>query len=102
MPRAGTYATHGDPVIDNQAYLTHGMLWQGEPTIDRYKTLTHRYDPVSDEFATDLPDPSHRRGGATSGVINGTLYVVGGHIKRFDRNGLHDCVAHNEAYTPGE
>ena len=33
---------------------------------------------------------------------NGTLYVVGGHIKRFDRNGLHDCVAHNEAYTPGE
>ncbi|WP_049898795.1 Kelch repeat-containing protein [Halococcus agarilyticus] len=102
MPEAGTYATHGDPVIGNQAYLTHGMFWQGRPTVDRYETAAHRYDPVNDEFATDLPEPTHRRGGATSGVIDGTLYVVGGHIKRFDQNGLHDCVAHNEAYTPGE
>jgi hypothetical protein len=102
MPEAGTYATHGDPVIGNQAYLTHGMFWQGRPTIDRYETAAHRYDPVNDEFATDLPEPRHRRGGATSGVIDGTLYVVGGHIKRFDRDGLHDCVAHNEAYTPRE
>ena len=100
MPEAGTYATHGDPVIGNQAYLTHGMFWQGRPTVERYETAAHRYDPVNDAFATDLPEPTHLRGGATSGVIDGTLYVVGGHIKRFDRNGLHDCVAHNEAYTP--
>ncbi|EMA46279.1 Kelch repeat-containing protein [Halococcus saccharolyticus] len=102
MPRAGTYATHGDPVIGNRAYLTNGMFWEGEPTIDRYETVAHRYDPASDSFVTDLPRPSHRRGGATSGVIDGTLYVVGGHIKRFDQNGLHDCVAYNEAFTPGE
>ena len=100
MPQAGTYATHSNPVIDNQAYLTHGMFWEGRPTIDRYETVANRYDPASDSFETDLPEPTYRRGGAISGVIDGTLYVVGGHIKRFDRNGLHDCVAYNEAYTP--
>jgi hypothetical protein len=100
MPRPGTYATHSNPVIDNRAYLTHGMFWQGESTIDRYKLVAHRYDPVADSFETDLPEPNHRRGGATAGVIDGTLYVVGGHLKRFDQDGLHDCVAYNEAYTP--
>ena len=100
MPQAGTYATHSNPVIDNQAYLTHGMFWEGRPTIDRYETVAHRYDPASDSFETDLSEPTYRRGGAVSGVIDGTLYVVGGHIKRFDRNGLHDCVAYNETYTP--
>jgi hypothetical protein len=100
LPRAGTYATHSNPVIDGQAYLTHGMFWEGESTIERYKPIAHRYDPVEDGFETDLPEPTHLRGGATSGVIDGTLYVVGGHIKRFEQNGLHDCVAHNEAYTP--
>ncbi len=100
-PRPGTYATHSNPVIDNRAYLTHGMFWEGESTIDRYKLLAHRYDPGTDEFETELPEPTHRRGGAVSGVIDGTLYVVGGHIKRFEQDGLHDCVPYNEAYTPG-
>lgn len=100
MPRPGTYATHSNPVIDNRAYLSHGMFWEGEPTVERYETVTHRYDPAADDFETDLPEPTHRRGGATSGVIDGTLYVVGGHIKRFEQNGLHDCVAYNEAYSP--
>jgi hypothetical protein len=100
LPRAGTYATHSNPVIGGRAYLTHGMFWEGESTVDRYKPIAHRYDPVEDGFETDLPEPTHLRGGATSGIIDGTLYVVGGHIKRFDQNGLHDCVAHNEAYTP--
>lgn len=99
-PRPGTYATHSNPVIDNRAYLTHGMFWQGESTIERYETVAHRYDPVDDRFETDLPEPSHRRGGATSGVIDGTLYVVGGHLKRFEQDGLHDCVVYNEAYSP--
>ncbi|EMA54251.1 hypothetical protein [Halococcus thailandensis] len=100
LPRAGTYATHSNPVIDGQAYLTHGMFWEGESTIDRYKPIAHRYDPTADRFTTDLPKPTHLRGGATSGVVDGTLYVVGGHIKRFDENDLHDCVDYNEAYTP--
>jgi hypothetical protein len=99
-PRPGTYATHSNPVIDNSAYLTHGMFWEGDSTIDRYKLLAHRYDPVTDSFETDLPEPSHRRSGSVSGVIDGTLYVVGGHIKRFEQDGLHDCVGYNEAYTP--
>jgi hypothetical protein len=102
MPRSGTYATHSNPVINDHAYLTHGMFWEGTPTTERYKLVAHRYDPASDSFETDLPEPTHRQGGATSGVIDGTLYVVGGHIKRFDRNGLHDCVAYNEAYTPSK
>jgi hypothetical protein len=100
LPRSGTYATHSNPVIDGQAYLTHGMFWEGESTIDRYKPIAHRYDPAADRFTTDLPEPTHLRGGATSGVVDGTLYVVGGHIKRFDENDLHDCVDYNEAYTP--
>jgi hypothetical protein len=99
-PRPGTYATHSNPVIDNSAYLTHGMFWEGDSTIDRYKLLAHRYDPVTDSFETDLPEPSHRRSGSVSGVIDGALYVVGGHIKRFEQDGLHDCVGYNEAYTP--
>ena len=100
MPMAGTYATHSNPVIENRAYLTHGMFWEGASTIDRYKPIAHRYDPVSDTFETDLPKPTHLRGGATSGVIDGTLYVVGGHLKRFSEDDLHDCVVYNEAYTP--
>ena len=100
MPRAGTYATHSNPVIDGRAYLSHGMFWEGEPTVERYEALAHRYDPETDTFETDLPRPTHLRGGAVSGVIDGTLYVVGGHIKRFEQGGLHDCVAYNETYTP--
>ena len=100
LPRSGTYATHSNPVIDGQAYLTHGMFWEGESTVERYKPMAHCYDPAADSFETDLPEPTHLRGGATSGIIDGTLYVVGGHIKRFEQDGLHDCVAHNEAYTP--
>jgi hypothetical protein len=101
LPMAGTYATHGNPVIDNRVYLTHGMFWQGIPSMDRYGLVAHRYDPERDAFETDLARPSHRRGGATTGVIDDTLYVVGGHLKRFDReDGLHDAVAFNEAYRP--
>ena len=100
LPRSGTYATHSNPVIDGQAYLTHGMFWEGESTVERYKPIAHRYDPAADRFETDLPEPAHLRGGATSGVVDGTLYVVGGHIKRFEQDGLHDCVGYNEAYTP--
>jgi len=99
-PRPGTYATHSNPVIQNEVYLTHGMFWEDRSTIDRYELVAHRYDPVADSFSTDLPTPQYLRGGATCGVIDGNLYVVGGHLKRFDQNGLHDAVAYNESFTP--
>ena len=100
IPRQGVYATHSNPVIRNQVYLTHGMFWEGRSTIDRYKLAAHRYDPVADTFDTELSRPQHLRGGASCGVIDETLYVVGGHLKRFDEEGLHDAVAYNEAFTP--
>jgi N-acetylneuraminic acid mutarotase len=100
IPIQGIYATHSNPVISNQVYLTHGMVWESGSTIYRYKLTAHRYDPVTDTFDTELPRPQYLRGGASCGVIDETLYVVGGHLKRFDQDGLHDAVAYNEAFTP--
>lgn len=93
-PRAGYYATRNDPVIDNEVYLTHGLFGT---TNAGYLLVCHRYDPESNAFETSLPAPSVRRASATDGVIGGTLYVAGGHVKP---DSFHDCTAANEALTP--
>lgn len=99
-PRAGNYAATDDPVVDGTVYLTHGSFWVDTPSVDAYDAACHAYDPVADEFETDFASPEHLRGGAVDAVVDDTLYVVGGHVKRYDRNGFHDCKTANEAFTP--
>lgn len=99
-PQAGGYGTTSNPVVGDQVYLTHGLFWSGTPTVEDFATVCHRYDPTTDSFATDLVEPRYPRFGATSGVIDDALYVVGGHVKRYDQGGLHECQPYNEAFAP--
>ncbi|WP_458189861.1 hypothetical protein [Haladaptatus sp. NG-WS-4] len=99
-PLPGIYGTTSNPVVDGVVYLTHGLFWKGNPSVDSYATVCHRYDSRTDRFRTSLPEPCFRRGGTVDGVIDGTLYVAGGHIKRFDQNGYHDCQRYTEAFHP--
>ncbi|MFC4552251.1 MULTISPECIES: Kelch repeat-containing protein [Halorussus] len=101
-PRAGSYATTSDPVIDGTVYLTHGLFWEDSPSVDSYTAACHAYDPATDEFRTDLARPRRLRGGSVDAVVDDTLYVVGGHVKRYDRNGYHDCVTASESFAPPE
>ena len=91
VPRAGSFATDTNPVVDNQVYLTHGRFSGGNTTV------SYRYDPEADTFSTDVTRPEHVRGRAVDAVIDGTLYVVGGHVKL--SSGYHQATTYNEAYT---
>ncbi len=98
-PLSGNFGTTNNPVINNKVYLTHGFFWNGAPSQDDYLLVCHKYDPAADSYRTNLAKPTHPRVNAVAGVIENTLYVVGGHIKRYGEGRLHDCMAHNEAFT---
>ncbi|WP_224334608.1 Kelch repeat-containing protein [Haloprofundus halobius] len=101
-PIPGHYATTDDPVIDNQLYLSHGLFREGgeSPSIDSFRSFCHRYDPEADEFDTSLPDDDTPRVGCVDGVIDGRLYVTGGHVKRYDQEGYHDCTPVASSFEP--
>lgn len=101
-PRSGMYATNNDPVIGNRVYLTHGLFWEGDLTEESYERACHRYDPVGDEWTTEgLPRPAYRRSAGTAdAVIDGTLYVAGGHFKHYGDDGFHEALPYVEAFRP--
>lgn len=102
VPMPGLYNTHNNPVIDNRIYLTHGLLWSPdeELTNDSYNLVCWAYDPVTDEWDTELAQPAHRRGGSGLGIIDGTLYLAGGHRKDYDGNNYHQATTRVESFTP--
>jgi Kelch motif len=99
-PLPGIYSANTNPVIDGQVFLSHGLFTRGGYTMDSYRVFCHRYDPVNDEFHTDLPKASHIRVGAADGVVDGVLHVVGGHIKPFQGDKGHDAVTYHERFRP--
>jgi hypothetical protein len=99
-PLKGNYGTNSNPVIDNTVYLTHGITLDGELSMRIYQRISHRYNPVTDTFTTDTLSPTYPRTGPVDGVIDGTLYVAGGHMKRYDQNNQHEVIPVNEAFTP--
>jgi hypothetical protein len=99
-PLPGIYSANTNPVIDGQVFLSHGLFMRGEYTMDSYRVFCHRYDPVNDEFHTDLPKASHIRVGAADGVVDGVLHVGGGHIKPFQGDKGHDAVTYHERFRP--
>lgn len=99
-PLAGNYGTTSDPVIDDRVYLTHGISLAGDLSRDSYALAAHRYDPADDSFVTDVAAPTHARTGPVDAVVDGRLHVVGGHVKRYDRDGEHQCVTHHEVFAP--
>lgn len=100
-PLKGTFATTSGSVIDNEIYLVGARRYKDQSPLKNYTTECYRYDPVNDEFDS-LPRAKHKRGGSVSGVIGGTLYVAGGHLKRYDENGdgYHDCVQYTTGFAP--
>lgn len=99
-PLTGNYGTNSNPVVDNAVYLTHGISLAGDLSLDSFALVNHRYDPVEDAFATDTATPAHPRTGPVDAVIDGRLHVVGGHVKRYDRDGEHQCLTRHEVFTP--
>lgn len=100
VPRPAFFATTANPVLGGEIYLTHARLDRHDAPNDGYATTSLRYDPETDRFAELSARPSHVRSRAVDGVIDGELYVAGGHLKRYDRNDLHDCVRYNERFVP--
>ena len=98
-PRPAFYATTANPVLDGEVYLTHARLGNDAPK-NGYATRSYRYDPGADRFAELTARPEYVRSRAVDGVIDGRLYVAGGHVKRYARNDLHDAVRYNERYIP--
>lgn len=99
-PLTGNYGTNSNPVIDDEVHLTHGITLAGDLSMDIYQPFSHRYNPETDTFTTDNAQPAYPRIGPVDAVIDETLYVVGGHVKRYDRNDEHQCLTYNEAFTP--
>lgn len=99
-PRPAFFATTANPVLGGEIYLTHARMDRDDAPNDGYTTTSLRYDPVADAFAELAARPRHVRSRAVDGVIDDHLYVAGGHIKRYDRNDLHDCVRFNERFVP--
>lgn len=102
-PSAGMYATNNDPVVDGDLFLTHGLFWEDDLSEERYELACHRYDPTADEWTTGgLPAPTYRRSAGTAdGVIDGVLYVAGGHFKHYSSGGFHEALPYVEAFRPG-
>ncbi|QCJ46281.1 galactose oxidase [Haloprofundus sp. MHR1] len=101
-PIPGHYATTNDPVVDNQLYLSHGLFRENDESlsVDSFRSFCHRYDPEADEFDTSLPDEGTPRVGCVDGVIDGRLYVTGGHVKLYDEQGYHDCTTVASSFLP--
>lgn len=102
-PAAGTFASNFDPVIDNTLYLTHGLIWTAdeERSNDDYALACWAYDPVADEWETELADPRRKRSpGAADGVIDGRLYLAGGELTNYDIDRYKEATTHVESFTP--
>jgi hypothetical protein len=103
-PAPGIYAPNYDPVIDNRLYLTHGLQWGADlPPLsnESYALVCWAYDPATDSWETDLESPTRKRAGsAADTVIDGTLYIAGGHRKQYDDGGYHDATSYVESFTP--
>jgi hypothetical protein len=56
--------------------------------------IVEKYNPVSDEWTTDLEPMPSKRSGIAVGTINGSIYVLGGERRQgtFDNNERYDPV----------
>ncbi len=87
MPTARHH--NASAVIDDNMYLVGGTLIGFLINVD----LIEKYNPVLDEWTTDVePMPSKRSGNAATSV-NGSIYVLGGELNQGTFN-------NNERYDP--
>ena len=82
MPIARTYGTIS--VAGGIVYVLGGLTILTD--------VVEAYDPVGNSWSTKAPVPT-TRGAATSAVVNGMIYVIGGHDKMNPLNTV-------EAYDP--
>jgi N-acetylneuraminic acid mutarotase len=86
MPTARHHAASA--VVDGNIYVVGGRLTGSLINVD----VNEKYDPVLDQWTTDLePMPSKRSGNAATSV-NGSIYVLGGEQNQgtFDNNERYD------------
>jgi N-acetylneuraminic acid mutarotase len=85
LPHSGGKLASG--VIDNRLYVTLGLYdAAGDWSLDDFKNHLTMYTPALDAWNTDLPEISEDRvrdPGAT-GVIDGNMYITGGHLKEYE------------------
>ncbi len=85
LPHAG--GKLASAVIDNRLYATLGLYDEsGDWSISDFENHLMLYNPVLDSWTTDRPEISEDRvrdPGAT-GVIDGDLYIAGGHLKEYE------------------
>ncbi|WP_049971330.1 Kelch repeat-containing protein [Haladaptatus cibarius] len=74
-------------VINDRLYVTLGLYDEsGDWSISDFKNHMMMYTPALDSWSTDLPEISEGRvrdPGAT-GVIDGSMYIAGGHLKEYE------------------
>ncbi|EMA47987.1 Kelch repeat-containing protein [Halococcus saccharolyticus] len=89
-----------DTVINGKVYIAYGHVGS-IGTNDDFKPNVFRYDVETDSWDEEMPQiPSNRaRIVGASGVVDGTIYVAGGHIKNYDTD-AHDTKAYVDTFDP--
>lgn len=86
MPTARHHA--GSAVVDGNIYVIGGRLTGSLINVD----INEKYNPVLDEWTTDLEPMPSKRSGIAATSVNGSIYVLGGEQNRgtFDSNERYD------------
>ena len=76
-------------VVDGNIYVMGGRLTGSLVNVD----VNEKYDPVSDQWTTDLEPMPSKRSGIAATSVNGSIYVLGGEQNQGTFN-------NNERYDP--
>ena len=91
LPASLIGTTRENPVINDKIYVTHGL----DALAGNFHTETYVYNPATNTW-TQMSSADYPRDGVACGVIDNTLYVIGG---RTDLPGPYG-LTHNEMYDP--
>ena len=87
MPTARLHAASA--VVDENIYVIGGRLTGSLVNVD----VNKKFDPVSDQWTTDLQPMPSKRSGIAATSVNGSIYVLGGEQNQGTFN-------NNERYDP--
>ena len=77
-------------VVDGNIYVMGGRLTGSLVNVD----VNEKYNPVLDEWTTDLQPMPSKRSGVAATSVNGSIYVLGGEQNQgtFDNNKRYDVA----------
>ena len=89
----------GIAVYQNKIYCLGGFSAGGYYSNESIKGVNEVYDPATDTWETKEPIPTPRRG-LGANVVNGKIYVTGGHVPNSSSLTGFSTLSLNEVYDP--